>query len=406
MSQILATAHAAGLAVIPWGQGSHMAMGNPPRRYDIALSLARLDQVIEHDAANLTVTVQAGVRLDQLQARLAEARQFLPLDPPQPSATSAQAFVGGSNRHASSPPGLGGAGGAALGATIGGILASNASGSWRLGYGTARDLTLGMRVALADGTIISFGGKVMKNVAGYDLVKLFIGSVGTLGVIGEVTLRTFAEPEVRQTLVVSELPHPEAAAGLAQRFLDLRLEQTALDILSPAEGRYDVLVRLEGTTEAVARQVRDFTGAAEGSVRVVDGSAQADVWRLPQPPGEVRARLSLSVAAVRPALVAVRDLTAAYRISRALQSHAGNGIVHLYFDTGARVEPLAGLLQTLRLRVRALGGRLVLTAGPVALKERLGVWDAPGPEGGVMAALKTQFDPKAILSPGRFVGGL
>ena len=138
----------------------------------------------------MTVTVQAGVRLDDLQARLAGANQFLPLDPPQREAT------------------------------IGGILASNASGSWRLGFGTARDLTLGMRMALADGTLIVYGGKVMKNVAGFDLAKLFIGSLGTLGVIGEATLRTFAEPEVRQTLVVSGLSRPEAVAGLAQRFLD------------------------------------------------------------------------------------------------------------------------------------------------------------------------------------------
>ncbi|OGO40374.1 MAG: hypothetical protein A2Z04_04845, partial [Chloroflexi bacterium RBG_16_57_9] len=307
VSQILGAAKEEGLAVIPWGRGSFMALGNPPRRYDLALSLAQLDQIVEHDAANLTVTVQAGVRLDDLQARLAGANQFLPLDPPQREAT------------------------------IGGILASNASGSWRLGFGTARDLTLGMRMALADGTLIVYGGKVMKNVAGFDLAKLFIGSLGTLGVIGEATLRTFAEPEVRQTLVVSGLSHPEGAAGLAQRFLDLRLEQTALDILSPAEGRYAVLVRLEGATEAVARQVRDLRAVAGGPVEVVGGVAQVDLWRLPLAGESVHARLSLPLVAMGPVLSAVRDLTTAYGISRMLQAHAGSGILHLYIDPGDRI---------------------------------------------------------------------
>jgi len=263
-----------------------------------------------------------------------------------------------------------------------------------------------MHIVLADGTLIVYGGKVMKNVAGFDLARLFIGSLGTLGVIGEATLRTFAEPEVRQTLVVSGLSQPEAAAGLAQRFLDLRLEQTALDILSPAEGRYAVLVRLEGTTEAVARQVRDFKAIADGQVEVADGVAQGDVWRLPLPGAHVHARLSLPLVAIGPVLSAVRDLTTAYGISRALQVHAGNGIVHLYFEPGERIDLLAVVVKTLRRRAGEAGGRLVLASGPVELKAQVGVWDRPGPEAGVMAALKTQFDPKGIMSPGRFIGGL
>lgn len=413
IGEILAAANTAGLAIIPWGQGTQMAFGNPPRRYDIALSLARLDEIVEHDVENLTVTVQAGVRLDKLQARLAEAHQFLPLDP-LPSAANltrgGPPSLGGVNAQSTgSPQDQGGRGAdpeATRGATIGGILATNASGAWRLGYGTARDLTLGMRVVLADGTAISLGGKVMKNVAGFDLVKLFIGSLGTLGVIGEATLRTFAEPGVRRTLVVSGMSHPEAAVALAQRFLDLRLEPTALDILSPVEGRYDVLVRLEGAIEAVERQVRDFRATATSSAEVFDGAIQGDLWQLPLAVSCIRVRLSLPIAAMRPGLVAVRDLSAAYGITRALQAHAGSGTVHLFFDPDDRLDRLPGLLKALRLRARELGGRLVLMAAPPALKHVIGVWDVPGPELDVMNSLKFQFDPRSILNPGRFVGGL
>ncbi|MCW5880662.1 MAG: FAD-binding oxidoreductase, partial [Anaerolineae bacterium] len=166
LAAALRDAHAAGQAVIPWGAGSQMALGAMPSRYDVALDLSGLDAIVEHDAPNLTITAQAGARLSSLQAALAEAGQFLPLDPAYPEAT------------------------------IGGLIATDASGGWRLGYGTLRDLVLGVRLVLADGTVLKLGGKTMKNVAGYDLIKPVVGSLGTLGVVAEATLRAYAHPPV------------------------------------------------------------------------------------------------------------------------------------------------------------------------------------------------------------------
>src|SRR3990172_741034 len=150
-AEVMRYAHAEGLAVIPWGGGTHIHVGNLPRRYDIALSLSRLNAVVEHEPADLTTTVQAGMTLSELQGRLGAAGQLLPLDPP------------GGER-----------------ATIGGILATNASGPWRHAFGGARDMTIGLRVVTAEGRITRAGGRVVKNVAGYDLCKLYIGSLGTL----------------------------------------------------------------------------------------------------------------------------------------------------------------------------------------------------------------------------------
>src|SRR3990170_7695424 len=158
VAAVMRYSYAEGLAVIPWGGGTYIHAGNIPARYDIALGLSRLNAVVEHEPADLTATVQAGMTLSELQRHLGGAGQLLPLDPP------------GGER-----------------ATIGGILAANASGPWRHAFGSARDMTIGLRVITAEGRITRAGGRVVKNVAGYDLCKLYIGSLGTLGVIVEAT---------------------------------------------------------------------------------------------------------------------------------------------------------------------------------------------------------------------------
>jgi len=166
VAEVMGYAHAEELAVIPWGGGAHIHTGNVPARYDIALSLSRLNAVVEHEPADLTTTVQAGMTLSELQGRLGAAGQLLPLDPP------------GGER-----------------ATIGGILAANASGPWRHAFGSARDMTIGLRVVTAEGRITRAGGRVVKNVAGYDLCKLYVGSLGTLGVIVEATFKLAPLPQ-------------------------------------------------------------------------------------------------------------------------------------------------------------------------------------------------------------------
>src|SRR5919202_2526867 len=172
-------------AVVPWGAGTKQGLGNVPRAYDLAFDLSALDQVLEYEPADLVVTAQAGVPLAALQRRWGEAGQFLALDPPY-----------------------------AEQATLGGTLAANASGPSRLLYGTARDLVLGMRVALPSGEVVKSGGKVVKNVVGYDLNKMHIGALGTLGLMVEVTLKVHPLPAAEAT-VYAEFDRLEAAGNVA-----------------------------------------------------------------------------------------------------------------------------------------------------------------------------------------------
>jgi glycolate oxidase FAD binding subunit len=166
VGSILRISAEAGAAVVPWGGGTSMRLGNIPRRVDVVIALKNMTALIEHDDANLTATVQAGMRVASFQEILGRRRQFLPLDPPHPER-----------------------------ATIGGIVAANVNGPRRTMYGGVRDLVVGMKMVLATGERIKTGGKVVKNVAGYDLGKLFIGSLGTLGIVTETTFRMAPLPE-------------------------------------------------------------------------------------------------------------------------------------------------------------------------------------------------------------------
>ncbi|HUF47971.1 MAG TPA: FAD-binding oxidoreductase, partial [Vicinamibacterales bacterium] len=241
--------------VVPWGAGTKQGFGNAPRRYDVALDLTALDAVLEYEPADLVVTAQAGIRLAALQRRLAEAGQFLALDPPF-----------------------------AERATLGGTLATNASGPSRLLYGTARDLVLGMKVATPEGVLVKSGGKVVKNVVGYDLNKLHIGGLGTAGVMVEVTLKVHPRPAAEATLdaVFDDLG---AAHGAATRIAGSVLYPRAVDLVrgvdtSPAG--WHVLTWGAGSPATVERQMRDAgawcrdAGAAQAGVR--DGAAHAALW--------------------------------------------------------------------------------------------------------------------------------
>jgi len=185
-SQVLAAAAADGLAVAFAGGGSKLGLGNPPERVDLEVQTSGLGQVLEHAAGDLVVRAQAGVPLADLQAALAPAGQWLALDPPEPRAT------------------------------VGGVVAANASGPRRLRYGTVRDLIIGITVVLADGTVAHAGGKVVKNVAGYDLAKLFCGSLGTLGMVAEAIFRLHPLPAATAVVTV-QVESPAQAGRAVQR---------------------------------------------------------------------------------------------------------------------------------------------------------------------------------------------
>jgi glycolate oxidase FAD binding subunit len=223
-STVLAFCSANRLAVVPRGGGTKLTWGGAPERADVMLSTARMDAVLDHAAGDLVVVAQAGCRIEALQATLAQSGQMLALDPPQ------------------------------AGATIGGIVATGASGPRRLRYGTPRDLVIGIKLVLSDGTIAHAGGRVVKNVAGYDLGRLFAGSFGTLGLIAEVTFRLHPIPAYAQRLDVS-VETPEAAFAAVRLAVSPPLDPVAVELWWPtASGAGRVEARFEGTEPGVRAQ--------------------------------------------------------------------------------------------------------------------------------------------------------
>ncbi len=236
---VLAQAHAAGAAVVPWGGGQHIAAANMPARYDIALSLAAMGRIVAHEPADMTVTVEPGVRLADLQERLGLHGQFLPVDP-------ACEYAG----------------------TVGGVLAANANGPLRHAFGTARDWLIGLRVVHADGSSSKSGGRVVKNVAGYDMHKLHVGAHGTLGVIVEATFKVTPLPVARRTLAFA-CDSSRAACDVALTAWDASLALHRMEVLSPAvaamvigESAWTLLVDAAGGAAAVDRSERDLRAIA------------------------------------------------------------------------------------------------------------------------------------------------
>ena len=380
-------------AVVPWGTGTKQGMGNAPRAYDLALDLTALDQVVEYEPADLVVIVQAGTRLDALQRRLAAAGQFLALDPPY-----------------------------AERATLGGTLATNMSGPSRLLYGTARDLVLGMRVASPGGDLVKSGGKVVKNVVGYDLNKMHIGGLGTLGVMVEFTLKVHPRPRAEATVVAGfeSLSAAHAAAGrLSRSVLYLRAVELVRASLPglPDDSGWRVLAWAAGSPATVERQVRDATawcaeGRAVHTLRL-DGEAHAAAWRAVREFGrDITGEATLLKLTCLPMQVAnlaecvdrfaseARDAGTAGTAPE-MVAHAGNGVLYALL-TGAT----PALLQRLTGVAVQGGGSAVVERAPAAIRQQLDVWGPTRGDFRLMQALKAEFDPHAALNPGRFVGGI
>ena len=343
---ILRNANETGLAVIPTGGGTKLDWGNPPRKADVLLSMRHQTRVIEHAWADLTVTVEAGCTIAELQRTLAEHGQRLAIDPLWPER-----------------------------ATVGGVLSTNDSGSLRLGYGALRDLIIGITLVLADGTIAKSGGKVVKNVAGYDLPKLATGGLGTLGVITRAVFRLHPLPRNTRTLTITldnAVDDPNAMQRVVSSILGAQLAPAAVQARN---GNIDIL--LEGTLDGIAAQesaIRKFGAAREGSPEV--WKAREQLWD----DGTI-----------------VKFTTLPSKISAASASFSrfviqATGIGYGRFD---------GDLQALRTALEQDGGSLTVL-GP----SKFDAWGSPGDALPLMRAVKQQFDPNSTLNPGRFVGGI
>jgi len=373
--------------VVPWGAGTKQRQGNFPARYDVALDVSALDSIIEYEPADLVVTAGAGITLAALQRRLAQSGQFLPLDPPY-SRT----------------------------ATLGGTLATNASGPSRLLYGTARDMVLGLRVATPQGELVKSGGRVVKNVVGYDLNKLHIGALGTAGVMVEVTLKVQPLPAAEATVVATFGTFADAcpvASRIAHSILYPRAVEIARNV-SGAPG-WQVLVWASGSPATVERQVRDASvwcneGGAK-SVERLDGDAHRSLWRSIVEFGRGSESGALLKVTCLPnklgtLLMPARDAGSTDAITGVV-ARAGNGVAYIYSES-ANVDAILGASAV----ASALGGSAVLEEVPLALKDGIDVWDPAGRAAGrrddlpLMRAVKAQFDPEGTLNPGRYIGGI
>jgi glycolate oxidase FAD binding subunit len=385
VAQILAYADREALKVLVRGGGTQLNTGLPPTGGDVLLSTARLNTVIEHAPHDMTVTVQAGLKLTDLQSHLARTRQWLALDPILDS-------------HA----------------TIGGIISTNISGTRRLRYGGVRDQIIGIRVVLPDGTIAKGGGKVVKNVAGYDLPKLFTGALGTLGVIVAATFRLYPLRAASRTVKLTA-PTPAPLCDLAVRMIASTLEPTVLDVMSTqATGEGCVMmVRFEMEPESAEEQAALLVTMADGlsDVQILQGEAEEQLWRQVAAdfPLASEAENALIVkASILPTNVAswlesLEHTAKEADLSTRWRAHAGHGLIFARL-AGDEIA-LATAVEQLHRAASVGQGSLVVLDAPPALARKVDVWGfIPAFE--VMRRLKMRFDPNFTLNPGRFVGGL
>ena len=398
VAAVLGAAAESSVPVLAWGGGTSMSVGAPPPRLGVVLVLRRLNKLLEHEPGDLTATAEAGITMAALQGELGKRGQWLSLDPGQ-----------------------------AEKATLGGVLSSNAAGPRRHLYGTCRDQLIGLTVITAAGATVKGGGKVVKNVAGYDLPKLFVGAFGTLGVIVEATVKLRPLPD-QDRLVIARFGSLKEAGVAARTLMASDLLPSAIDLLDGealhALGHGDsqgaaLLMGVDGIPEQVDWQCAEVErflrpqGLAE--VRVLDGAERDGAWRARSGLGhgavpDTAAVMRWTVLPAQVAEVMEQGAAVAQRagLHAALAAHAGVGVVEAVLAAGGRTNAaaLAGVLAEWRALVRAAGGQALIESAPLAAKEQVPVWDDPGPSLRVMQRIKSQLDPNGLLNPGRFVGGI
>ncbi len=375
VAEVLRYCNATGLAVIPRGGGTKLWLGDRPQKADFVLSMERLNQVIEHAAGDMTATVEAGCTIDNFQRTLKEHGQRLAADPMWPEAS-----------------------------TVGGLLATAESGTLRIRYGAVRDLVLGLELVLADGSVVKAGGKVVKNVAGYDLTKLAIGSLGTLGVITRAVFRLHPIPVATATYSTS-LPTASAASKLVLAILNSQLVYTGLQVRATRADAFAVDVRFEGIPESLQDQFLKLNQVAG----LAAFSSAGEVWAARQELFDGATSSMICKCSVLPAQIGSL-CDAIFRQADSVKASAnlvaqGTGIVEMRLDADGPA-PLAKALHGLRAKVQGLQGTLIVQRCPMAMKEGLDVWGPIGDALPLMHEIKKKFDPARILNPGRFVGAI
>ena len=382
LADMLRWANAERLAVVPRGAGTKLAWGRTPARVDAVLSTVRLHAPIEHVAGDLTATVSAGTSLAELNAVLGREGQWLPLDP----------------RLADR-------------ATIGGVVATNDSGPRRLKHGTPRDLIIGVEMALADGRTAKAGGRVVKNVAGYDLARLLCGSFGSLAVITRATFKLAPLPRGSRTVVAADR-EARPLADLALAFVSSALTPTAIELQSHTPR---LLVRFE-TTDAAANQqasaAQHLCGSRRVEASIVSGDAEAGLWRdyqrdLAGDPGERGALVRIAVLPTQvPDMIGhVARVALQHTLECRVAGRAALGVLYVRIGGAEKSRPApesaAAAVDAFRKNAWARGGSAVVVSADPAVAALIDPWGDVGDALPVMRAVKARFDPNAILVPGR-----
>jgi glycolate oxidase FAD binding subunit len=387
-AELLASSKARGLHLGFLGGGTALGLGNPPRPLDAVLGTRRLDRVVEYAHEDQVMVVEAGLTLARLQTLARKNGQWLGVDAPF-----------------------------AERATLGGLVAVGGFGPRRARYGALKDLLLGVTLVRADGAIAHGGGKVVKNVAGFDLPKIVAGSLGTLGLVAQLTVRLHPLPEASTTLVSADLE----AAQVVQASLALRkaqLEPSSAVAVRTEDGRFELGVRLEGFGRGVERdaarvaELSDVGGSARIGWRRLDEVSALAFWRradLPRVQGDLRLRLTALPtrlpevqALARPLFAALEKPSFVWYATLGIGFLAGN----LATSGAASAEATLAAVDSARAASVSGQGALVIERAPVEFYPRLDAWGPLPSSIAVMRALKQRFDPESRLNPGRFIGGI
>jgi glycolate oxidase FAD binding subunit len=405
VSKIVACANQECIGVIPRGNGTKMGIGGVPERADLILLTGRLNRIKDCDCENLTLSVESGITLNEVQQRLAKEGKgyFLPLDP---SYTEK--------------------------ATLGGIIATNSSGPKRFGYGTGRDMITGMKAVLPNGEVVTSGGKTVKNVSGYDMCKLLIGSMGTLGIISEITFNLRPLPEKEATVLLS-FKTLEDAGNFIHEVLHSHLLPVAIETLNataakrmtssgsiPPGGNYLVAIGLEGVSESIDRQVAEMgsIGKKHGALEALNLNSgknhsfwvqlrDFDLGMKKEVPSSISLKANFLISKWTEVLKGFEGIAKGAGLDCSFICHAGNGLLYSYLraDKGNPAS-LARLVEAFASEAVKNEGNLVVESSPLDVKEKIDVWGAGRADRQIMRRIKEEIDSARILNPGRFVGGI
>ena len=406
VSKVVAYANEQSLTLLPMGNGTKIGVGGIPRKMDIVLSTLRLNQMTDCDCDNLTLSAESGITLGEVQKRLSKEGKgyFLPLDPPFTEK-----------------------------ATLGGIVATNSSGPRRLLYGTARDLIIGTKAVFPNGDVVASGGKTVKNVSGYDMCKVLIGSYGTLGIFCEITFKLLPLPE-RETTLLVPFARLEEAVQFGREILQSQYLPSSIEILNEMavkkikppiaqQGNYLVAIGLDGVAESIERQVSEIGERAKKSgaieTAVLASEAHSFFWKairdfsdrlVEKGSNFISFKSNFLISRCGEAMGSYERIAKEFGVECGLICHSGNGILYSYVLAGKGVrskkESLLNLIREFSSVAFKNEGHLIVESSPPDIKKKIDVWGEPRGEYEIMRRLKKEIDPKGILNPGRFVGGI